>query len=294
MPLLYLEDSSQEMRLSMSLGEYATLVYHDMFDHPLTLQELFKWRISEDYVETLLKGKEFSVVEVFTDKGYIYLNKGKKLHVIRKLRQKSIKKGLKKAKKAAHLLSFVPSVEMVAVLNSVGIIDADKVDLIVTTKKGSLWTTRAFSLIILELFNFFTKRRNSDSSQQLSVKVWLEEDNLTWKRKDLIAAHEFVQITPLVDKNHSYEKLISKNKWYQKFFPNALAERVFVEKEPKKGYSSELVNSFFKAFNKISYHIQYAFLRNMKNKKVSLKQAFFNSSDFSSIVLKRFQNSLIG
>ena len=57
--------------------------------------------------------------------------------------------------------------------------------------------------------------------------MWLDESDMVWQRKDrnIYTAHEIAQIVPLINKDKTYEKFLSHNRWILDFWPNAVKIR---------------------------------------------------------------------
>src|SRR3972149_6335993 len=116
----------------------ASIYYHDIFDFPLNSDDLIKW--------SCRAGSRFArKVEIVNKSGYFFVKGRGSLIAKRLLRERVSKKKLEIARKASRILSFVPTVKMVAGTGSLAMANATResdIDLMIVTKKGALWTTR--------------------------------------------------------------------------------------------------------------------------------------------------------
>jgi hypothetical protein len=87
------------------------------------------------------------------------------------------------------------------------------------------------------------------------------------------------QIVPLVNKDQAYEKLLFKNKWILKFWPNA----VRISSLKFKNFSSK-----GNLIEKLAYKLQYYYMKKkMTREVVTPTRAFFHPQDWGRIVKLR-------
>ena len=212
---------SQQAYLTKELQK--TLLYSDMFDYPLSGEQLYR------FSGVSLSGKEFLEVAktlphvIWNKTIYYFLPKRKKIVTTRIRREKISVKKMQNVKKAIHLLSFLPTIQLIGVSGSLALFDADTTDdsdLFIITKKNTLWITRLFIYIYIQLIG--RKRGKKNIAQSLCVNMFLDESRLQLEKQkhNLYIAHEVMQMVPLINKNGTYEKFLSSNVWIKKFFPN--------------------------------------------------------------------------
>ena len=195
------------------------MIYHDCFDCPLSFSEMIRWRSTDS---ANIKTDH----EIAVRNRYCFL-KGRDGLIFKKmLRQRISDKKMEIAKNASKVLSFVPGVKMVAVTGSLAMENSDDesdIDLMIVTKAGSLWTTRLLSYFSLFAFRFSLRSPNDKNQKdKLCLNMWLDENDLVWRERNIYTAHEIAQIVPLVDKMKTYERFISANSWIKRFWPNAV------------------------------------------------------------------------
>jgi len=198
----------------------ASVVYHDLFDYPLNESELDRWQLN---VRLKSGGK------VVSGGGYFHLSGKTGLVAQRKKREKYSQKKFRIAKNAARLLSKIPTVKLVAVTGSLAMRNASResdIDLMIVASKGTLWATRA---VVAFTFYFlpFTLRRAGEPERpdSLCFNMWMDESDLAFEkaRQDIYTAHEIAQITPLVNKDGIYERILEENKWLLEYWPSSVA-----------------------------------------------------------------------
>ncbi len=185
---------------------FKTIAYADIFDYPLTGEELRRFLIKGD---SLPPGKK-SFYHLPGRAGLIYL---------RRQRQNFSRLKWPIARKAARVLSLIPSVKLVAVTGALAMNNSDKdddIDLMIVTAKNRLWLTRLAALVLL----FPWLRRQRRVNNRICLNLWLDDSVLAIKRQDLYIAHELCQARPVFERNGAYQKFIAANLWYKKFLPN--------------------------------------------------------------------------
>jgi predicted nucleotidyltransferase len=268
-------------RRLLNKTEKYSLLYHNIFDYPLTFADMIKWNTSENVV-----AKTLNMPIEYRD-GYFFLKGRSGLIYKRVFRSRISDKKMEIAKKASRILSMIPSVKMVSVTGSLAMKNASEesdIDLFLITRKNFLWSTRALSYILLKFFGLKVRRAgNKGQKDMLCLNMWLDETDLIWKKKDrnIYTAHEIAQITPLVNRDKTYERFLRCNRWILDFWPNAIK---IVNSD------SRIANSqvWTTIFEKIAYKIQ---LNHMKSRitkeKVSSTRAVFHPHDWGKVVISR-------
>jgi predicted nucleotidyltransferase len=269
-----------------SQNEKIAVLYHDLFDYPLSHQDLEKWK----------SGKQLSISNyqfpIMNKKGYYFLT-GREGIIYKRLLKKRISAGkMKIARRASGILLSIPGVKMVGVTGSLAMknsSDESDVDLFLIIKKGMLWTTRMLSYIVLRLHGLEIRKPNSKQQENmLCLNMWLDEDDLSWARNDrnLYTAHEIAQIVPLVNKNNSYERFLNENKWILKFWPNSV--KIKGKEDRRIRQDSSLLSCFLVPLEKVCYWIQYNHMKpKITREVVTPTRALFHPQDWGKIILKR-------
>jgi len=265
----------------LSQGEKDSVLYHNIFDYPLNFSDLIKWKSGKQFND-----KNSSVIK---RRGYYFLKGREGLIYKRLLRKRISDKKMNFAKKASRLLSFIPQIKMVGLTGSLSMENSTEdsdIDFLIITKKGRLWTSRILGYFLLWL-NSYDIRKPLDTNQKdkLCLNMWLDESDAIWSKKDrnLYTAHEIAQIVPLVNKEKTYEKFLSLNKWVLDYWPNSvhINEKIKVKSE-------EVLR--LKFLEKLAFKMQYQHMKPKITREVVTKtRAIFHPQDLSKKVLERLQ-----
>lgn len=185
---------------------FKTLAYADIFDYPLTAEEIKLW---------LIKGDSFAPAK----KGYYYLPGRKKIIALRQNRARASRIKLKKLKSIISVIKLIPFIKLVCVTGALAMNNADQdddIDLMIVTVKNRLWLTRLIIAILL----FPHLRRGQKINNRLCFNLWLDETALAIKRHNLYIAHEICQAKPIFERDNFYQKFIAANLWYKNYLPN--------------------------------------------------------------------------
>lgn len=266
----------------LSANEKFSVLYHDLFDYPLNFSDLIKW-ISEPP-----RGYADRVIFVTHKNRYYFLEGREGLIYKRSLRKRISAKKMKIAKRSANILSLVPGVKMVGVTGSLAMENSSEesdIDLIVITKKGLLWTTRLLAYFLIRLFGIQTRSpMNKKQKDKLCLNMWLDENDLVWRDRNLYTAHEIAQIVPLVNKNKTFEKFLYTNKWILKFWPNAVHIR-------EKGRIKSKITFSFPVIEKLAYWFQYKYMKSKLTREVvTPTRAVFHPQDWGKVVIGRLSH----
>lgn len=156
--------------------------------------------------------------------------------VVTKLNQLFLKETLLRARLSQQkinrqlpLLKFLgnlPWVQYLGISGSASMLNAkeeDDLDLFVITKAKKLWTARFFLIILTSLLGKRRLRLATKVKDKLCLNLFFSEQNLKipkHKQTEYVA-HEVLQLKTIVNKNQTYEQLLTTNPWIFKLFPQA-------------------------------------------------------------------------
>ncbi len=269
---------------TLSSAERASILYHNLFDFPLSFSDLIKWKAADG-----LKIKD-SLEPMVNRQGFFSLESREGLVYKRLLRKRISAKKIQIAKRAAKLISLLPTVKMIAVTGSLAMensAEQSDVDLMVVAKSGSLWTTRLLTYSLITLLGLQARNpKNHNQKDKLCLNIWLDENDLLWPKRDrnIYTAHEILQIVPLVNKDRIYETFLFKNKWAASYWPNAINMRdLNFKKDIVKKHNQLLLESFV-------FQLQYKYMEHRVTRETITKtRALFHPQDWSKVVLARLQ-----
>lgn len=216
-----------------------TLAYYDVFDVPLTGEELWRWLFPPEGVTVNLKdlpeleaAAETMVQagQIERHDGYLTLPGREAIVAVRTARLLDNRKKWKRAESTARFLELVPFVRMIAVVNSLAIDNArpdSDIDLLIVTAPGHLWIARLIVTGIVSLLGYRRSggRDTTNIANRVCLSFYLTTNALDLellKRQadDPHFAFWTAQAVPLVD-DGTYEKYQTANGWVTKLLPHA-------------------------------------------------------------------------
>ena len=278
-----------------------TLAYADIFDYPLTLNEIGHWLIwtSSAFPPTFkdLQAVITKISKINKYQQYYFLTGRDDLVKIRQQRIRFSQLKWKLARRIGNWLKLIPSINLVAVTGALAMDNAstvDDIDLMIVTTNNRLWLTRFFSVLLLELLRVRRRPRIGANQQKNRVCLNLFLDQSTLKlalsRRNLYTAHEVCQAKLIWDRDDSYKKFIVANLWIKKYLPGILidSDQSFFQPHSKV----KLLN-VFTPLEKIFFYFQYFYMKSkVTREKISLHSAFFHPRPTSQIILKKYQQRL--
>ncbi len=285
-----------------------TLVYHDIFDYPLTQKEIWKFLLLnskfkiQNYLDDLIRKQK-----VFIKDNFYFLPNREEIIEIRQKREKYSQEKLKKAKKLAKLLRFIPWVKMIGITGALAMSNAceeDDIDFLIITDQDRPWLTRFLMIIFLEILG---KRRRpkakkvKDIKDKICLNMFLDETTFqqAQAKKNLFTAHEICQMKPIFDRNNSYERFLWTNRWVKKYLPNGiqnLEPRIknqgIISKSSRRPESKAL-SSMLLFLEKLAYQLQLKYMKSKRTSEdISPHFAFFHPGNQASLILKRYKQKL--
>ena len=207
-----LDVSSNNLLLSI----FNTLAYADVFDYPLTADEVYRYlgvanASLEEITRKLTDTALFSNVE-----NYYTLHGRQEIVKTRKQRAEVASRLWPKAARYGRMIASLPFVRMVAVTGSLAMDNTDEgkdIDYMIVTAPGHLWTCRAFSLLVARFARL--------EGVELCPNYLITTRALELEDHSLYVAHELAQMIPLSGMEF-YGEMRRLNAWVSDYLPNSL------------------------------------------------------------------------
>ena len=205
------------MPLDISLLKPAvlkTLVYSDIFDYPLRLDELHRYLTISASIEELTEYMDHADCVESKD-GYYFLAGRSELVDIRKQRESISRKSFDRAMFYGRILGALPFVRMAALTGSLAMLNLSKnpdMDFMLITAHGHVWTARAFAILFGKITRLF--------GDTICPNLIISERALEWPLHDLYSARELCQMIPVTG-HDLYLRLFAANAWTKSLLPNA-------------------------------------------------------------------------
>ncbi len=232
------ETSSPEPLPLLHRAVLVTVLYGDLFDHPLTVGELHRFltapcpdREALERAVEALDGRYLG-----TDRGFVF-RRGREATVDVRLRRRRLAaERWPKARRFARWLGWVPFLRMVAVCGSQAVENGDDdgdVDLFLITEPRRLWLVQSLTMVL--------RRTGRLLGIDVCPNYLLARDTLEIEGRDLYAAREAAQALPLWGEA-AYQSFLDANRWVDDVLPQRAAgdSRRFLEPAPRHRLTSML------------------------------------------------------
>jgi predicted nucleotidyltransferase len=249
------QDSFTDTSLtSEESGIIRTLLYFDIFNYPLTEEEILKFNpvlisSKREMIENLSRLTNRKLI--FKIDQFYSVRSEEWLAERRVLGNEMAKKMIGIARKYANLIAMFPYVRAIMLSGSISknYMDADSdIDYFIVTQPGRLWITRALLALFRRLFLL-------NSNKFFCTNYLVDTETLEIEEKNIYTAFETATLIPVYGE-HLWKKFQARNNWVKNHFPNLLSyqtefihERSHSTKKIMEtfffGWIGEAVDSFF-------------------------------------------------
>lgn len=198
-----------------------TVLYADLFDYPLTADEIYHRLIGVPAGPGDFQRDLISLAGPYlSEAGGYFTWRGREVLVA--LRQERLAAGQLAwswALRYARWLARIPFVRMIAVSGSLAVDNSGPeadIDLFIITERDRLWISR----LGLVLFRVLTRRLSGRFSFAACPNYLVSMSALEIEQQDLYTAHEVIQIVPLWG-TQAYTQFLQANEWVRRFLPQA-------------------------------------------------------------------------
>lgn len=208
--------NNQTTSLNKSIAK--VLAYFDVFEHPLTLDEIVNlgdtYHPKSSYKEKLEELINKNVCYNYQD--FYSLNPNIKDFVLkRKNKEFEAKKYFSKLPFFVSLISKFPFVRGIAISGSLskGVMHDDgDIDYFIVTAPERLWICRSFLVLFKKIFLL-------NSKKYFCVNYFVDENNLNIIDKNIFTAIEITYLLPVFNED-LIQKLKQENNWTNAYFPH--------------------------------------------------------------------------
>lgn len=210
----------------------ATVTYYDVMDFPLTAFEIWKHLLEYDRERPALTAP-VTLSEVWkvlhsgqlsgkvSEKNGLYFLNGREALIAKRIQSEKLSVGkLKRMRRLASVLAFVPYLRMVGATGSLAMkngVKGSDWDMFVVLKSGKIWIGR--TILTLFLHGIGKRRHGKKVSNRACLNYFVTDDNLEIATKDLFSAHEYRFLIPLLS-FPLFQIFELKNRWIKTYKPN--------------------------------------------------------------------------
>lgn len=228
-----------------------TLAFFDLFNFPLTLDEISRYmlglKIDRPHLKIYLN--ESKIIENYH--GYYFLKGRQKLAERRNSNLILLDKLWKKVYRFLWIFKIMPFIKMAAVCNNLAFDNPRRgsdIDIFIATSKNRLFTARLIISGLLYIFGL--KRHGKKIIGRFCLSFFTTENNLNLEKLcikpyDIYMAYWIMSLAPVIGEE-TYYKFVSENSWTKRYFPAGII--------PKTGYIRKrgIITKFIKyLFEKI-------------------------------------------
>lgn len=273
--------------LSLKQAVLATIHYFDVFNFPLTVQELeeylYGWSAPSEAISDALQ----NMPEIGHGHGFYFLKGRDEIAELRKERMKIAEDLWKKVERGRFLLSVCPFVKMAAVCNTLAygnVTQSSDIDLFIITKDGRLAQARFFMKLITQIFGM--RAHHEKIAGRFCLSFFATESALNLKPLvhdfDPHLAYFVNMMTPLFGEGVYMDWLHANDPWVSFYFKRQIAPRLSrIKNSPIAAVLKFLLECFLRLFGKGLENFLYEF----QMKRDRLRQKQFPKSD--GIVMNR-------
>jgi hypothetical protein len=200
-----------------------TVAYADVFDYPLTVEEVHRYLhiapASLSVVQDVLSSGKLMPHFLDSHRGFVSLAGRKSIVETRLQRAARAAQMWPKAVRYGSTIASLPFVRMVAVTGTLAMDNVDlgaDIDYLIVTDPGRLWLARSLSVALVHVGHM--------RGVHICPNYLLTLDGLAELDRSLFTAHELAQMRPLYGLS-IYHQLVLANGWVQDYLPNAFAKR---------------------------------------------------------------------
>lgn len=204
-----------------------TLVYADLFDYPLTSDEIHRYLtgypaplevVAQHLHQDGRLGEYLGSTSPFW-----FLAGREHLVALRREREAFSRVLWPQAKRFGRLIAAVPFVRLVSITGSLAMNNVnspeDDIDLLIVASRNRVWLARGLTILIVRLAQRF--------GVEICPNYVIAEHHLELGVPNLFTAHEMAQLIPLHGLD-MYYRLLENNAWLTAFLPNASPRLVSV------------------------------------------------------------------
>src|SRR5262245_43982257 len=208
-----------------------TLLYYEIFDHPLTAKELFyllpRNSITRNGLDGVL-GRLSAEGTLDSRHGFYWLGRhGGSLADVRLERSRLARRRLAVARVMAGLIKHFPFVRAIFISGdlSKGVANPQSdIDYVVVTEPGRLWICRSILVAFKKVFLL-------NSRKYFCLNYYLDSGHLSLDEHNYYTATEVAHLKPLFN-TALYLRYMNANAWIRRYFPNY---RIFALWEGRAG-----------------------------------------------------------
>lgn len=264
-----------------------TIAFFDLFDYPLTRQEIWKYvQILQNtpmIIYDILDSKKLNNI-IEEKNGFYFLAGREKIIRTRMERYNYAGRKFKRAMLMAKIFKFIPWIKMIAIGNIIGahnLKDNGDIDFFIITEPGRIWITRFFCVVAADLLgwrpkgnitrdkiclSFFASEGAMDLRELMldgeppkSSRLGAADSGGAGNADDIYFIYWLAGLALIYNKDGVYKKFIKANHWLKEYLPNWQPPQSANQRNSGKNFSCfyhNLIDLLFRGLEKNAKKLQ--------------------------------------
>lgn len=239
------------MRSVIEQSILKTVAFFDVFNYPLTAEEIWKWlyrpgrKVSLAEVKDILETSQILQEKLNCTEAFYSLRGREYTHLIRKHHNNLAERKFNRALLLIRFYRYLPFIKMIAICNTLAYSNTGEdsdIDFFVIAQKDKIWVVRFLTIVCVHVLGLRpTVKTSRDAfcfSFFISEEV-LDIQSIMMHQNDIYSPYWVAQLLPVFDREETYQKFFQSNTWITKYLPNVFPNQF--AKELKPYFLSELV-----------------------------------------------------
>jgi len=226
---------------TMEKSIFATLIYYDCFNWPLSTFELWSrlirpltqrpttndQRLTTNFslseIIAALEHSAYLKKYIAQENGFWFLRGRQDMWLSRIQATKDSEEKLARVFKYRWVFKGVPFLSGAFVSGSVAGGWPGKesdIDILIVAKRGRIWTARLFLTLFTNVLGI--RRKGADIANQLCLNHYITDGALEIPFQSLYNVHTYVNLIPVVNRHTVFERFFRTNHWMDKYFSNTM------------------------------------------------------------------------
>ncbi|MBT4350001.1 hypothetical protein HOD19_04500 [bacterium] len=218
-----------------------TIAFFDVFNFPLTAEEVWKWlyrpgrKVPLSEVRNILQNSDFLADKIVRTEAFWSLKGREYTYIIRKHHNNLAERKFTRALRLVRIYKYLPFIKMIAICNTLAYSNTGEesdIDFFIITAKNKIWLVRFFTILLVYIFGM--RPTYEDSKDAFCLSFFISEDNLDIRRimmhnNDIYSPYWIRQLLPVYNVDNTYNDFLAANQWTEQHLPNAYANQFVKE-----------------------------------------------------------------
>ena len=282
-----------------------TLCYRDLFDYPLSSEEVADFLVEDDahpsQVERVL-AQLTAEGKIGQAQGFYFLPGREKIAAVRRQRELISERKYARALKLSQILRRFPWVQAVFITGALAAGNAEKeadLDFLVVTRRNRVWLTRLGVYLLFSVLGWKRPRGVEEAPDRVCLNMFLAEDELAVpdEEQNLFTAYEVTLAHPLWAKDFLHQRFLGVNPWVKNFLPNVEMPEVKIPAPRSSRRLAVIVRGVFSFVFDLadwfSHQLQLLYMRGRRTREVvERNRILFHPVDLSKDILSAYRVKL--